>query len=150
MIRTLASTIGSGFSLGAVFALPVALITACTSPEVPTGAVAALVDEPVIVAAPSPLPTTLQIALDDLELRVLPALDAETRATLDEVVGVLRDAITRGDVRTIRAASAVLRSRAQQLSAGDRGAAAVDLSVVDLVTTAVDAELVAAPIRDPR
>ncbi|MCU0634754.1 MAG: hypothetical protein MUE41_07770, partial [Gemmatimonadaceae bacterium] len=85
--------------------------------------------------------SSLYVALDDLERRVLPALDHDAAQTIGRALRTLRTAIARGDLPAARAASAMMHSTAATLADAGHSALTVDLAVVDLVTAAVEAEL---------
>ncbi|MCU0648583.1 MAG: hypothetical protein MUF00_11340 [Gemmatimonadaceae bacterium] len=147
------STPFGGVLLGGVYALPVALLMACTpttdAPLAPDDSVA----PPAAVVMPAEMqqiiPSSLQVALDDLEQRVLPALDGDAARALGGALQSLRDAATLGDLRAARAASGQLHATAVALAEQGHSALAVDLSVVDLVTAAIEAELTP-PLRPVR
>jgi hypothetical protein len=131
-----------GIALSTCFVLPLALLMACTSDaDTPLASEPTAAAAPALINTPAAIPSTLAVAIDDLEQRILPALDDEAALALGGALRSLREAATQGDPHAIRAASAQLHTTAVALSRHGHSALAVDLSVIDLVMAAIDAEL---------
>lgn len=112
---------------------------------------------PAVALAAAPFPPELLIAVADADTRMLPALDADTRAPMHAALTALRAALDAGDVTGGQRAVAIVRAlvsghqsehasrNAISVSAGHpsqlQGTDGADLAAFALLADAVDAAL---------